>query len=57
MLAGGRKSHVEELNLIKHAIIISHREAHEPPDTERLPRVPNGIWALVESGEPSISGF
>jgi hypothetical protein len=35
MLVGERKSRAEESNLIKYMIIISHREAHEPPDTSR----------------------
>jgi hypothetical protein len=34
-VVGGRKSCAEELNLIKYTIIISQREAHEPPDTLR----------------------
>jgi hypothetical protein len=43
---------------IKYATIMSCKEAHEPPDgVERLSRAPNGIQALAESGEPSISGF
>ena len=29
------EEHVEESNLIEYAIIISHREAHKPPDTLR----------------------
>jgi hypothetical protein len=33
MLVGERKSRTGESNLIKYTIIISHREAHEPPDT------------------------
>ena len=52
MLVGERKSRAEESNLIKYRIIISHREAHEPPDTLRGLE---GIRALAESGEPSIS--
>ena len=35
MLVGERKSRGEESNLIKFAIIISHKEAREPPDTLR----------------------
>ena len=66
MLNGGllvdeRKSSTEGLNLVKYTTIISHREAHEPPDSveyiKRLLRVQNGIRVLAESGEPSISGF
>jgi hypothetical protein len=35
ILVGERKSRAEESIIIKYTIIISHREAHEPPDTLR----------------------
>jgi len=50
MLVSQRKSRVEESNLIKYAIIMSHREALEPPDTSRGTK-----WYSGASGPNRVS--
>ena len=57
MLVGERKSRAEESNLIKYRIIISHREAHEPPDALRGSQGCQMVFGCWLNWEPSISRF